>query len=375
MAQNTSIPFVTEGMQLNGNSGWPYTLVVPNVPKNAAVYLRMKNSVNKPHFAYSFKGAGDSEVYPSDGKPMLVPGTDYVENDVNYAEYIFAIKNNGDTKRHLVLSFGGYELKKLAVSTDAKRIAQSGFATESRANDIDHELTAYLTGLPIKAYTAKLTSDHSKVLLTQFGASETGAKILPDATKEGNVGGCILYHEGYIETTSGDKDHTVSILGGGFHEFVPDMHDKVNANLKVPTTTENIIIPFIPERDLENNEDIYVVKDNYLKATDGDYTNMILSTKKYSYGTNGASIDNNGYEAFFVRVDPKGNGGKGAKMWKCTGYIQIPTDDLKPLSGSSSTTGTTGTTNTTMHRTARPSGTHSMARSSTVFQQQRASTS
>ena len=326
-----------EGMQLNGNIGWPYTLVVPNVPKNAAVYLRMKNSVNKPHFAYSFKGAGDSEVYPSDGKPMLVPGTDYVENDVNYAEYIFAIKNNGDTKRHLVLSLGGYELKKLAVSTDAKRIAQSGFATESRANDIDHELTAYLTGLPIKAYTAKLTNDHSKVVLTQFGASETGAKILPDATKDGKVGGCILYHEGYVETTNGDKDHTVSVLDGGFHEFVPDMHDKADNNLKV-TTTDNIIIPFIPARDLENNENIYAVKDNYLKDVDGDYTNLILSTKKYNYGTNGADVANNGYEAFFVRVDPKGNSGKGAKMWKCTGYIQIPTADMKPLIDSGGTT-------------------------------------
>ena len=71
---------------------------------------------------------------------------------------------------------------------------------------------------------------------------------------------------------------------------------------------------------------------------------MILSTKKYSYGANGADIANTGYEAFFIRVDPKGNSGQGAKMWKCTGYIQIPTDDLKPLSGSSSTTGTTNTT-------------------------------
>lgn len=318
------------GLEFTGSESLFKKIVIPNVPGNAAVYLRMQK-IATTTVKYAFGQGELSDISNSEtAKFYKVDGT---TND-----YIVALLNTNSSKANLTLALNGYRIQKLAVSTDAKRIAQSGFATESRANNIDHELTSYLTGKNIKAYTAKLSDDHTKVVLSQFGASESSVKILPDATKDGSVGGCILYHEDYVETANGDKDHTVSILDGGFHEFVPDMHDKDVAGLKLPTTTDNIIIPFIPARNLENNENIYAVKDNYLKDVDGDYTNLILSTKKYNYGTNGADVANNGYEAFFVRVDPNGNGGKGAKMWKCTGYIQIPTADMKPLIGSGGST-------------------------------------
>jgi hypothetical protein len=302
---------------MDGFDNWSYKVVVPNVPADAAVYLRMTstkmtNDVNNAYFAHAFKGEGDCEVYG----PVLVDGTK--------GTYVFAIKNNG-AKRHLTLSFGGYQLAKLAVSTDPKAIGKTGYATESRARDIDHELTAYLTGKPIKAYTASLSSDNTKVVLSQFGATETSTngKILP-ASEDGDMGGCILYHDGGTPNNDGTTNRTVSILGGGFHEFVPDMHDKGNAMV---STTTNIMKAFMPITGELSTDPFYV------GAIDGDKTNLVLSAKKYSYGTNGAGITDTGYDVFFVRVDPDGNGGNGATLKQNSAYIQIPTEVMKPLSG------------------------------------------
>ena len=129
------------GMQLNGNSNWAHKLVIPNVPQNAAVYLRMAKTNNFPTFTFVGSSTDCEIVTPQ----VVEEGTDY----------ILAVQNNG-TKRNLVFALGGYELKKLAVSEDPKQIGKTGYATESRARNIDHNLTAYLTGKKIKAYTAKL---------------------------------------------------------------------------------------------------------------------------------------------------------------------------------------------------------------------------
>ena len=106
----------------------------------------MRNVIKTPHFVYNFEGNGNSQVYG----PVEVSGTSTVINNVKYADYVFAIMNNESTKRHLTFSFGGYLLKKLAVSTDFKKLNIRGWTTESRDHVIDPELTAYLTGKNIE---------------------------------------------------------------------------------------------------------------------------------------------------------------------------------------------------------------------------------
>lgn len=296
----------SDGMDFGGTSKDVLKVVVPNVPANAAVYLRMvKNREVGPDYAYEFKGGNTNlETYG----PIQVDGTN---------EYILAIMNKGTAKRHLTLSIAGYRLKKLAVSTDPKKIGSTGYATESRAEGIgiDHNLTAYLTGKDIKAYTGALSADNTQLVMTQFGATETSAKILPAATN-GDNNGCILHH----------SDGAVSILNGGFHVFVPDMHDKINSDRMVSTTT-NVMKSFLPGTTDASTK-------GFLGATAGNNTNLVLTAKKYSYGTDGSTVQS-GTEVNFVRVDPKGNNNQGASLSYCSAYLQLPTSVMVPLTGSS----------------------------------------
>ncbi len=304
-----------DGLAFNGQNKSILNMVVPNVPAGAAVYLRMETNGEFSDQAYLFKGGNTNcEVYG----PILVDGT------IN--EYIYAIKNKG-AKRHLTFSISGYQLKKIAVSTDPKAIGKTGYATESRARDIDHYLTSYLTGKPIKAYTATISDGYEKVVLSQVGAADNDVKIMPAATND-DTNGCILYHDGGTANSDGTTNRTVSILDGGFHVFVPDMHDKDNTSLKA-NTTGNVMKSFNPVNDLYN---VSAMTTGFLSPTAGDNTNLILTAKKYKVGTDGSTVANDGYNVFFVRVDPYGNSGNGATLKNCSAYIQIPTEDMVELS-------------------------------------------
>ena len=340
---------------------WNYKMVVPDVPANAAVYLRMKRDMSVTDDAKTYSELDGADVpflatrfqfASQSGKTQLYTNNP-VENGSGYSfyeiknsdgegtgEWIVAVKNTTGAASHLTFTLNGWIVKKVAVSVDPKQIGKTGYATESRGRAIDHELTSYLTGKPIKAYTASFATDgnsnvdYSTVMLSQFGKTESSAKILPTST-DGDMGGCILYHDGGTATEDGHTDRTVSILDGGFHEFVPDMHDK-DVTSKVVSTSGNIMKSFEPITGAMSTDKFYV------GAIDGSNTNLILSAKKYSYGTNGASVANTGYDVFFVRVDPDGNGGHGATLKQNSAYIQIPTTKMIPLSGSGSSGGNGG---------------------------------
>ena len=349
---NGNMKIMTDGLHLvNGSNQdwWNYKMVIPSVPANAAVYLRMaRDKENVPDGAVDVNG----DAYL---KKAFQWGTHYYDGG-NYGQYmtqiadatncrfyqvdpsdensdwIVALKNTSGATSNLILQLNGYVLKKLSVSTDPKAIGKTGYATESRARDIDHNLTSYLTGKPIKAYTATITADYDHVVLSQVGAADNGEKIMPAATN-GDKNGCILYHDGGTANSDGTTNRTVSILDGGFHVFVPDMHDKDNTSLKA-TTTSNVMKSFNPVNDLYN---VSAMTTGYLSPTDGNNTNLILTSKKYNVNDGpSTTLDDSGYDVFFVRVDPNGNGGNGATLKKCSAYIQIPTKDMVKLRTSSS---------------------------------------
>ena len=194
------------GMAFYGNN---HTLVVPNVPKDAAVYLRMKEIPGEStNCKYYF---GNDKENPVTFSPILVEG----ETD----EYIVAIKNNTGAKSHLTLSIGGYELKKLGVSKDWKKLGKYGWATESRERVIDPSLTKYLSGKNIETIIAKGTNYAERTVeLARMNLEEKGDLMRAtnaDGTK--TTYACILHNA--------TADEPVTVLDGGFHLFVPDMHD------------------------------------------------------------------------------------------------------------------------------------------------------
>ena len=335
---------------------WNYKMVVPSVPANAAVYLRMKRDETVPADAKSHSNIDNADVYflasrfnfgvASAAEKTNLPITADRKNQADYScfkvpgttdEWIVAIKNTTGKEDHLTFTLNGWILEKVAVSKDPKAIGKTGYATESRARRIDHSLTSYLTGNDIKGYTASYgtttgstgstTPDYSRVVLTEF--TNTSKVNLAASTNGQEHGGCILYHAGGTST-----DRSVSILDGGFHLFVPDMHDGKDADGNDITTNDvdvsnNILIAFNPTKDacaLTNLATDYIGPD----ATDGQKT-LVLSAKKYKYGTNGADVQE-GYDVSFVRVDPKGNNNQGASLKDCSAYIKMPAGQMKVLS-------------------------------------------
>ena len=223
----------------NGSSertGWKLT--IPNLPNLTAVYIRVQTIEGKdPKLTFNFsRGSG-------------------TVNDWNFFKK--TIDNNDGTKDIIVglsPSLGGSDMpydiflnnvivKKIATSKDIKpAFGKTGYQTESRHREIDHRLTGFFTGETIEAYYGTLGKNDKNEQVVVLHPVNIMDKADPDYTGDGITGdedaevnwrnsediagkGCILYHVNGTEAADGKIDRTLSILDGGFHLFVPDMHD------------------------------------------------------------------------------------------------------------------------------------------------------
>jgi len=281
---NGKMQITSEGLTLDaGANGWCNKMVVPDVPAGGAVYLRMKSTPTTPVKKYKFGTDSFADINATN--------CSYYEANDNSGDYVVAIKNTG-SKANLTLALGGWVLKKIAVSTDPKSVNSYGYSTECRAHDIDHRLTPYFSADNIKAYrVSDVNYDESKIELAEVN------KILPAASENGEEGlGVILYNTKAGEDKSSD-----------FHLFVPDMHDKSNADLKLSET--NMLCA-----NLEQN--------NSIGANPGEYTNYLLNAK----GTNPVTGKTVNGIAFY-------RASKTAKLGPNKAYLPILTSAVQPSTG------------------------------------------
>ena len=305
---------------------WNYKMVVPKVPTNGAVYLRMKRDpsvkdtdvsggtpflATKFHFGTtsdanqktSLSTSGD-DVFDATGNSnskysfYKVPGTD--------DEYIVAVLNTGD-ENHLTFTLNGWIVEKVAVSDYAKSVNVKGYATESRADNIDTRLTSYLTGKDFKTYLVG-NPNYSERTLTLTEVSQNNNYVLPAET------GCVLFNstdENVVEILSIGTDTKPQ---KGFHLFVPDMHDTE----KIATTTGNMLKANLDAESIPATE----------KVNGTDYTNYILTYKYYKLDKDGKKIagtlNTDGPEIFY-RVAYGGATGKTN-----TAYLPLPTASVDP---------------------------------------------
>lgn len=134
------------------------------------------------------------------------------------------------TESDVRLCFQGYEVNKIAVSTEQehKNLNVKGWATESRDHDIDASLTSYMTGKDIKTYI--VTTVNSKDRYATL--TDVSDKRMPLANDDGSSNACILFNN----TDKGPLD--IYGNGTGFHLFVPDMHD---TEKETPVTGNNLL--------------------------------------------------------------------------------------------------------------------------------------
>jgi hypothetical protein len=288
-----------------------HTLVVPNVPADAAVYLRMEEI---QHRDISWQWNSDCEVYGSE--PQQVGSTD---------EYIFAIKNNG-SKRNLKLNIKGYRLLKLAVSKDSKTVNIKGYASESRNRVIDHTLTSFFTGKNIKAYTAEdYNASASTIALVEID------KPMPAATADGQTVGSVLYNNDYYKDENGNEYGQIVILDGGFHLFVPDMHDYTGDPNDPATMSSHSGELMGTSRNMMKSYNVGGTQNATIAQKGSDGVRYVLSYRYFEHDKEGQTINNTqttdaDNEAFY-RV-AKG----GALIKPNSAYISFPTTSQAKVS-------------------------------------------
>lgn len=299
---------------------WNYKMVVPDVPAGAAVYLRVARDENVSEENVQFKNLRGEDIdetffyksyqFASMSAKAVIGSDDnskLYETEDGSGDYIMAMYNSG-AAGNLTLTLNGWILKKMSISSDKKTLDSNGWATESREHVIDPALTAYLTGYDIETCFVEeidygKVGGEGKVLLTRANLNDASDGQIIRAAADGDAGACILHN------TAGAP---VEILDGGFHLFVPDMHDFEDTNfknndatgIKTITTTSNGILKA-------------QVTPGTIPAKEGDYTNYILSNKKYAH--DGDTVEES-VEAFY-RVSPT----KPARSGGHNAYLQMET--------------------------------------------------
>ena len=295
---------------------WNYKMVVPDVPADGAVYLRMKRDFSVKDDAQSLSNQGGEHMVPflatrfqfasQSGKTELLT-TSPVTGNANYAfyevdgadnEWILAVKNTTGNVEHLTFTLNGWIVKKVAVSRDPKAVNIKGYASESRDHTIDPTLTGYLTGSEVSSYLVT-NANYTDRTLTLTEAN----KPIPYDEENSKAVGYIIQNK-----TKDDNDkYTLSILNGGFHLFVPDMHDTETMDC-----TTSMMTPQLEETSLT--------------SYDGDYVNYVLSYKYYNLNGNDDPVGSQiiGEEKFY-RVSSK-----GIKLRDNSAYLKLLKENVKP---------------------------------------------
>ena len=288
---------------------WGWRVTVPSVPAQGAVYVRAKNvgtdNVRHVKFWTTAEGTpvynkttGDIDFWNND----FSSNTNY--NKIQVAgkddEFIYAIYNNdAENAKDITLFFNGVEVQKIAVSTDKKTVNKNGWASESRERVIDPSLTSEMTGQNFSTFLVTgVDNANTHVILTEIGNNQ----LMPSAT-EGSVNGCLIHN---------NANTSVNIVDGGFHLFVPDMHDSTGET------------PLKSEISTSSSKLKAKLTSGTVSAFDGDYTNFVFTYKYYNL-TDAGYITGTVHEGSqsFYRVAKNGANSSGHQA-----YLPLLTSDV-----------------------------------------------
>ncbi len=346
-------PNIVDGIGLN-RGWWNYKMVVPNVPAGAAVYLRVARDENVSEENVQFKNLRGEDIdetffyksyqFASMSAKAVIGSDDnskLYEAEDGSGDYIMAMYNSG-AAGNLTLTLNGWILKKMSISSDKKTLDSNGWATESREHVIDPALTAYLTGYDIETCFVEeidygKVGGEGKVLLTRANLNDASDGQIIRAAANGDAGACILHN------TAGAP---VEILDGGFHLFVPDMHDFEDTDftnndatgIKTITTTSNGILKA-------------QVTAGTIPATKDGYTNYILSNKRYIkdqgdlvesveafYRVKSSGAKSNGHNAYLQMETNKVTGSQSANTFEVVFELDKEADGINEVNDTKAAT-------------------------------------
>ena len=311
---------------------WNYKMVVPDVPKDGAVYMRMKRDTSVPDDAVTYSKKDNADVpflaarfkfASQTSKTDMVTGGE-IMNGESYSffqvpgttdEWIVAVKNTTGAVNHLTFTLNGWIVEKVAVSKDDKTLNKKGYASESRNRVIDHSLTSFFTGKPIKAYTA----ESYDAAASTIGLVEITKPMPAATTTAGQNVGSVLYNS---DCADADDEDCGKVLDNKFNLFVPDMHDYKgdpnyplgNPNItnsdmsshagELQSTTNNLMLSYntgatsnatIPQK--INDSSVYVLSYQYFEHDKDNLTENDINEAQveafYRVAKNGAGIKPN----------------------------------------------------------------------------------
>ena len=302
---------------------WNYKMVVPDVPADGAVYMRMTRDTSVPADATTWSSVDNADVpflaarfqFASQSSKTDMVKAGELKNGTNYSfyqvpntsDYIVAVKNTTGATNHLTFTLNGWIVEKVGVSLDSKKLNVKGYASESRKRVIDHSLTEFFTGQPVKAYM--VMDDNPKDAPKKTLRLAEVTLPMPSASNDGDACGTVLFNN---NADYSKDDGKVMILNDEFHLFVPDMHDTGKQDCG-----GNIMLSY----------NAGATSNATLPAKEGDYTNYALNYRYYPLDKSGnviagSSLQDYGEEAFF-RV---ANG--GASIKPNSAYIHFLTSAL-----------------------------------------------
>ena len=263
-----------------------WTFTVPSVKAGEAVYVHSTPGDNAAWPQYAI---GDGEKQ----------GLLFLGNNA------FAMKMADDADAaDVTLYFQGCEVNKIAVSDYSKTVNKNGWASESRADVIDPELTSYMTGKSFSTFLVTGVDDNvTHVTMTRIPED----KLMPAAT-EGSKNACLIHN---------NANERVDLFGenSGFHLFVPDMHDEGEGAAKSAIETSSSLLKA-------------KLTAGKVEAFDGDYTNFIFSYRYYDLDekgyTKGDDFYHEGTQSFY-RVARDGAESSGNQ-----GYLPLLTSKVPP---------------------------------------------
>lgn len=359
---------------------WNYKMVVPDVPINAAVYLRMERDQSVGDGDYSQKPDEDPVYFLNTSyhfgisdkdhpKTSLTPVTsssynlsnqaDIINADGNSSskysfykvpgktgEWIAIVKNTTGKVDNLTFTLNGWILKKMSVATDEKTVNKFGWNTESRDHAIDPSLLPYMTGKDFRTYIVTGVSAENKTatLARIDGGSgddleNTRGKLYvpgavedptanPVVPKNGSINACIVR---YVDPDKDEDDQQFGVfertvekngkteIEKFFHLFVPDMHDDATAR---NTLLEGNKLKARVTPTQEASGDTPRDKVERYETVDGKTYNNYAFTFKYVKvnGAGNATSDDqkDGVQAFYRIVSG------GAKSNGNQAYLSIP---------------------------------------------------
>lgn len=206
---NDRLRITSNGINISGLTNNTWTLRIPEVPANGAVYVRAKK-LGAPDDSH----AEVLKCKVGSGAQQDFPKVIEIANDET-GESVFVVKNTSNSAQDVRLTFNQVNVKRIAVATDEKKVNVKGYASESRNHDIDAKLLPYFTGEDFKTYIVS-NPDYDNLTLTLTDVGSTEANYVMKAYT-----GCVIRRMGEGD----DLAFNVFNDGKGFHLFVPDMHD------------------------------------------------------------------------------------------------------------------------------------------------------